>query len=146
MELDKIINIRNYDLEKEIIIAIKDVKLYLNGLVNERTCKIYSSYIYRELRKKHISVRMINTLDLGLDYEHIFLLTLKDSNEYILIDLTFPQFKDISNIFLELKEKGYQLINDAIFNYYISIISKNINRHYSIQDVYINNIDSFKKL
>lgn len=68
-------NIGNKDYEKEIQEAIKEVREELKNLTIERMCKVYNSYLCDKLVKKHIVAHLINTLDLGLSYEHIFVLT-----------------------------------------------------------------------
>jgi len=41
-------------------------------------CKVYSGFLSEELLKRHIPSRLINTSDLGLDYEHVFVLVKKN--------------------------------------------------------------------
>lgn len=55
MELyDMIKNITGKDNEEELEKAIAVVKNSLNGLTEERMCKVYSSYLLEELRARHI--------------------------------------------------------------------------------------------
>ena len=55
------------DQNKVINNSIKNVNNELNGLTKDRMCKVYSSYVYNELKKNHILARLINTNDLGFD-------------------------------------------------------------------------------
>ena len=94
-------NIRGINNEEELVIGISIVKEKLNDLTDERTCKIYSSYLVNELKGLHVPVRLVNTLDLGIDFEHHFVLV--PSNEigdYFIVDLTFTQFNKDSDIFI----------------------------------------------
>lgn len=67
-------NIQNKNIEKELQIAIRETKEELNNLTMERMCKVYSSYLLEKLRQHHITAHLINTLDLGQKYEHFFVL------------------------------------------------------------------------
>lgn len=110
-------NIMKVNQNKVISDSIKNVNDELNGLTKDRMCKVYSSYVYNELKKKHILARLINTNDLSFDYEHQFILVPinKLTKDYYLIDLTYSQFvKNIEDekVFTELLNKGYQKINN----------------------------------
>ena len=94
MILGKLLNIQNNDIEKSIKLSINTVNEELDGLNPEQTCLIYSSYIYRNLKKMNINTRMINTLDLGFNYEHFFILV-PDNNSFYLIDLTVAFIKTL---------------------------------------------------
>ena len=83
-----ILNIRNQDIEVVIRDSIKEVKEKLRGLDYNQTCLIYSSALFEILKRKHILVHIINTLDLGYSYLHQFLLVY-DGNKYYLIDILF---------------------------------------------------------
>ncbi len=126
MELyDMMTNILGKDIETELINAISRVKEKLNSLNEDRMCKVYSSFLLEELLKRHISSRLINTSDLGLDYEHVFVLIRRnDANGYFLVDLTFSQFELYSVYFSKLLMDGYQAIDDKGLNYYLSLIAK----------------------
>ena len=128
MELfDMMKNIRGNDNEQELINAISYVKTALEGLTEERMCMIYSGYLYEELQKRHIPVRIVDTFELGVDYVHLFVLVPSNQNDkrYFLADLTFSQFNPKETIFKDLLEKGYQNIDDVLFNEYLKIISCN---------------------
>lgn len=125
MELyDMIKNITGKDNEEELEKAIAVVKNSLNGLTEERMCKVYSSYLLEELRARHIPVRLISTADLNLEYKHYFIMvpSNKIGGEYYLADLTFSQFRKEGTEFGDLETKGYQKIEDKELNDYLSII------------------------
>lgn len=127
MELfDLMKNIRGTDNEQEIIQSIKSIKEILKGLTEERMCKVYSSYLHEELKKLHVPASIINTMELGIDYEHIFILVSTNIEEkYYLTDLTFKQFHTNENEFTKLLIDGYQIVDDSLFNKYLQIISNN---------------------
>lgn len=127
--------------ENVLVDAIDDTKDELNGLVEERMCKIYSSYLYERLKRQHISVRIINTLDLGIDYEHYFLLVLNEMDGYYLVDLTFSQFDVNDEDFAKLKDTGYQILDDNFLNKYLYVVSLGKNNNYChVTDLYFRNV------
>ena len=117
-----ILNIKNQDIEEIIRDSIKEVKEKLKGLDYNQTCLIYSSALFEILKRKHILVHIINTLDLGYSYLHQFLLVY-DGNKYYLIDLTYKQFND--NSLSDLNENGYIEIDDNIFKFYLKVVTNN---------------------
>ena len=117
-----ILNIKNQDIEEVIRDSIKEVKEKLQGLDYNQTCLIYSSALFEILKRKHILVHIINTLDLGYSYLHQFLLVY-DGNKYYLIDLTYKQFND--NSLSDLNENGYIEIDDNIFKFYLKVVTNN---------------------
>ena len=117
-----ILNIKNQDIEVVIRDSIKEVKEKLKGLDYNQTCLIYSSALFEILKRKHILVHIINTLDLGYSYLHQFLLVY-DGNKYYLIDLTYKQFND--NSLSDLNENGYIEIDDNIFKFYLKVVTNN---------------------
>ena len=73
-------------------------------------------------------VHLINTLDLGPTYEHVFLLSSYDIKKdgYYLVDLTYEQFNNkMKFTFKGLLQDGYQKINDLEFNAYLRNIESN---------------------
>ena len=46
-------NIMKVDQNKVINDSIKNENNELNGLTKDRMCKVYSSYVYNELKKKY---------------------------------------------------------------------------------------------
>lgn len=69
---DMMKNIRGINTEEMLDKSIEMVKTRLNLLTKERMCKVYSSYLLDELNNNHVPARLINSLDLGLSYEHYF--------------------------------------------------------------------------
>ncbi len=140
----KMTNITGINLEEEIITSIKKVKEDLNHLTEERTCKIYSSFLYQELLKQHIPCKVINTLDLGFSYEHHFIL-IPNNNTYYLVDLTFSQFSYQENLLDFLLKNGYQEISDFEFNaYLLAVLGTMYQEPVFLEEVYFEN-QVFKK-
>ncbi len=117
-----ILNIKNQNIEEIIQESIKEVKENLQGLDYNQTCLIYSSALFEILKRKHILVHIINTLDLGYSFEHQFLLVY-DGNNYYLIDLTYRQFND--NSLSDLNKNSYIKIDNNIFKYYLKVVANN---------------------
>lgn len=134
---DKIKNIYGLNNEEGLINSISVVKKLLSGLTEERMCKVYSSYLLEELKKQHIPAHMINTLDLGFEYEHIFVLVPSNAEGYFLADLTFSQFNKNQNTLTQLLNAGYQLIDDNSFRDYLSVVlNEDITEQISINDIF----------
>lgn len=139
MELyDLIKNISGKNNEEELIKSISKIKGILNGLTEERTCKIYSGFLVEELRKNHVPARLINTLDLGLVYEHEFILIPDNMSGggYLLADLTFSQFNQTLEQLKQLITNGYQFINDESFKIYLESIEKEFIEKISVEDAF----------
>ena len=134
MILGNLLNVQNNDIEESIKYCIKAVNEELDGLHPEQTCLIYTSYVYRVLKKMNVNVRMINTNNLGFDYNHFFNLV-PDNRSFYLIDLTFSQFNNETMPIL-LKE-GYQIVNDQEFNKYLDIVTQEHLKDFSLDDVYL---------
>lgn len=134
---ERIQNIKNINYEKELQNTIIMVKEELKNIIIKRRCKIYNGHLFRKLIQKHMIVHLINTLDLGLTYEHVFLLvpmTLKDG--YYLVDLTYEQFNNKDEVtFKGLLQNGYQKINDLEFNAYLRNIESN-DKIFLLEDVF----------
>jgi len=111
-------------------------------------CKVYSGFLSEELLKRHIPSRLINTSDLGLDYEHVFVLVKKNDIEgYFLVDLTFPQFDSYSVYFSKLLIDGYQDIDDKGLNYYLSLVTKErFTDEFSLDNIFFSRLCSTKRL
>ena len=122
MNYNSLFDLFNNDIEYRIIDSIDEVEKELKGLTKECTCMIYSSYITRKLRDKHVINRCINTKDLGYSYEHQFNLVPFDDKNYYLIDLCFEQFH--KDDFDSLKQDGYIVVNDSLFRKYMNIDGK----------------------
>ena len=121
MEISKMLNITNISVEEKIKESIQNVKSELSGLEIDRTCKIYSSYMLNELKNNHVLAFLINTNDIGLDYEHYFILA-KDNESDFIIDLTYAQFG--YNEPESLLEDGYMKANKEELRYYLKKLSK----------------------
>ena len=89
-----LLNLDGKNVEDKIVQSIKEVKEELKDLDTERMCKVYSGHLYQKLRDKHAMCRLIDTKDLGIDYQHQFILVLEKENSYFLVDLTYEQFGD----------------------------------------------------
>jgi hypothetical protein len=113
------LNIGNVDIEKAIQDSISDVKKELQDLTQERTCRVYSSYISQNLHKKHVLHRMMDTLDFDYPYSHQFVVVPINQKEEYLIDLTFEQFQNDS--FPQILQEGYQKVNRREFSNYLDI-------------------------
>lgn len=81
MDLNYLTNITKINYEEEIKKVIEKVNTTYKDLIKEQTCFLYSSFIYEELKNKHIISRIISTKDLGIEYEHRFVLV-KEMNKY----------------------------------------------------------------
>ena len=125
MEMSEMLNIQCKNIEEEICKAIAKVKEELDGLNIERTCKIYSSYVLRELHNRHIVARIINTKSVDLNYEHEFVMATDGKNNYI-IDLTYRQFGQIEP--QELNNNGFIKCTQKKFYKYINAINS-LNSH-----------------
>lgn len=123
MDLDSLMrNVRGLDIESEIKKAISRVRTEYANLITEQTCKIYSGLLYEELNNSHVPTRVISTGDLGLSYDHEFLLVNSSNIKYYLVDLTYSQFRNSE--FDKLLVDGYQEIDDENINKYLEIVSK----------------------
>ena len=122
MELYDLLNIRNIDIESTIEDAINETIEQLNGLTDERTCLIYTSYLYDNLKKRHIVARIIDTKDdLNMSYKHQFVLVPKDSDNNYILDLTAKQFGS-NDLYDQLNSKGYQLLSSNLYQSYLNHI------------------------
>lgn len=130
-------NISGKNNEEELIKSISLIKEELYDLTEERMCKVYNGYLFKELRNQHVPARLINTLDLGLDYEHEFVLVPSNEKGYFLADLTFSQFNSDANDLELLLKNNYQSINDSEINHYFSIITnKTFTNQFSVEDTF----------
>lgn len=123
MDLYNILNISNNDIESSIKKSIEETTSDLNGLIDEGTCKIYSSYLYKHLRNKHIVSKIIDTKkDLSLDYQHWFVEVPVNEDSNYVIDLTYSQFGH-DDLFSKMYNEGYQLLSSDMYEKYLSNIS-----------------------
>lgn len=135
-DLYEYINISNIPLEKRIELSIAETKKELNKLSIERTCKIYSRYLFKNLHDNHVMAKIISTNDLGAEYEHYFVIVPINTYEYYLLDLTYPQFKN-DQLFKDLYEKGYEKVTDLNFYLYYTIVTGEQST-ITINDVFLN--------
>lgn len=131
---DKMLNISNKNIEEEIKNAILETKDELKGLDVDRMCKIYSSYLYENLKKRHVLAHIIDTKDLGFSFQHRFILVYY--KVYYLIDLTYSQFNNNNILFSKLLNNGYQIIDNNTLMNYLKIIS-NENMFVNIEEIFI---------
>ena len=120
---DRMLNIANIDKESIIRKAIENTKRDLDGLDYERMCLVYSSYLYENLKALSCLAYIIDTNDLGFDYEHRFVLVPTDNSNYYLADLTYKQFGKDDDILSKLYNEGYELIDNDKYNYYLSKVT-----------------------
>lgn len=137
---EKLINIRQLDIESEIQKAIFTVKEELKGLDEERMCKVYSSYLLRELNKRHVPGRLINTTDLGYAYEHVFILV-PNGNNYYLCDLTISQFSLNASSY----NASYFLVSEnEPLNQYLEYVTKEHKEElYNVSDIFFMSHQNF---
>lgn len=137
MELYDLINIQGKDKETELEKCIVEVRKKLPDLTEDRTCKIYNGLLYQELIKSHITAKLVNTKDIGLPYEHVFILMPLNKGVFYLVDLTYSQFRNQNPNFVRLLMNGYQEVDNELLNQYIRIVEpKTINGLYDIDDLY----------
>lgn len=126
MDLSNLTNIMKINYEDTIRNVIKDVREEYKDLSTDRTCFLYSSLVHDKLKEKHIISRIISTIDLGIDYEHRFVLV-KDKDKYYLIDLTYRQFfNNVPQEFIKLDHDGYQLLDRVSLIKYLGSFSGKI--------------------
>ena len=120
---DRMLNIANIDKESIIRKAIENTKRDLDGLDYERMCLVYSSYLYENLKELSCLAYIIDTNDLGFDYEHRFILVPIDDSNYYLADLTYKQFGKEDEVLSKLYNDGYEKIDNDKYNYYLSKVT-----------------------
>lgn len=141
---ERMLNIKQINIEntiKQIINKNKQIIPNTTGM-----CQVASNLIYNDLQSKHIPSRIINTKELGLGYEHEFLLV-KDIKKYFLIDITYDQFL-ISNTILnkELLNNGYIIIDNNTLTNYLNSIPNTFKIDYiDIDEVYLPSNNKQKK-
>lgn len=120
----KLVNIREKDLEKEVRESLKVTREHYADLTTERTCFIYSSKIYEELRSRGVSCNLMNTNDLGLSYLHYFVMVPFGKDDFYLVDPTYEQFclNNDNDIFSDLIDKGYILVGRKLLRSYLDCI------------------------
>lgn len=116
-----LLNLDGKTVEEKIIKSISKTKEELADLGPERMCMIYSGYLLDNLRKEHAICRLVDTNDLGLDYQHQFILV-NNGDGYYLVDLTYSQFGD--NSWNALLSDGYDIVDDEKFSKYLRVVTK----------------------
>ena len=123
-----ILNIKKNNVEMIIQEAIKLTRSELVNLVNERTCLIYTSYLYQNLRDQNILCYIVDTMeDLEKEFQHRFIVIPKDIESNYILDLTINQFGS-NQLFKEMESFGYQLLNREQYALYIEYVSGNKGR------------------
>lgn len=89
-----------------------------------------------------MNIRLINTLDLGLDFKHYFIL-INNEGEFYLADLTYEQFNNPS--FDTLLIDGFMKIDDNVLNDYLSIIERKQVSGFTCDDLFYMEIDGIKR-
>ena len=117
-----ILNIDGKSIEEKMEKAIEDTHEELDGLVEERMCRVYTDTLTKHLTEEHAVFRRISTEELGFSYDYHFILVPKEEG-YYLLDLTFSQFGENQGFEL-LSQKGYQYINNSNWDEYIEITCK----------------------
>ena len=116
------LNIGNKDIKKLIEKSIKETKNDLDNLTDERTCMIYTGYLYMKLLEKHVLAYVVDTFDnLKMDYKHQFVVVPIDGKNTYVIDLTYGQF-GMNEEFNDIYTKGYQMLNKEMYNKYLDSI------------------------
>ena len=77
------LNINNKDLESIIKKSINKTRKEIN--FSEGMCKVAANLVYNDLKNEHVVAKIVNTKELGLGYEHEFVLV-KDVFIYYLIE------------------------------------------------------------
>jgi len=138
----------------DIIKIIKnEIKSRGEGFSTDRLCMILSDSIGIALKKQNIDFRIINTLDYGATYEHVFIVAFYKTVEmnYVLIDTAFEQFvkkdgyelkafEEWPSVILARSEEGWELldhlcytgcsvVDNATFNKYLSVFT---NKEFSL--------------
>ena len=111
---------------REVIIKTKKE---LVNLDKERTCLIYTSYLYQNLQDENILSYIVDTMeDLGKDFQHRFIVIPKDEDSNYVLDLTVSQFGE-NLVFKNMESFGYQLLNKDEYDLYIEYVSGNKGRY-----------------
>jgi len=136
-------NVRGINVQEEIENSIKVTKEKLKDLTINRMCYVYNSYLFEEMKKRHLNVRLINLLDLGFDFKHYFVLVSGDG-EFYLADLTYEQFcnQDLNSL---MSECGYMRLNDYLLNKYISFVLRKQANNLSCDDLFYIDINGKKR-
>ena len=116
-----LLNLDGKTVEDKIKKSIDKTKEELSDLDTERMCMVYSGYLLDNLRREHAICRLVDTNDLGLNYQHHFILVNNGDGHY-LVDLTYDQFGDKS--WDKLLSDGYDLVDDEKFSRYLKVVTR----------------------
>lgn len=122
MSIYQMLNVTGNDIEERVVEAIQETKEELSGLTTERTCKIYSDSVARNLMKRHVIQKRIDTKKYNYSYDHQFNIVPITEKLSFLIDLCYSQFGD--DTYPELLQKGYQIIPSTDLSHYLSIVGQ----------------------
>lgn len=65
-----LLNLDGKTVEDKIKKSIDKTKEELSDLDTERMCMVYSGYLLDNLRREHAICRLVDTNDLGFNYQH----------------------------------------------------------------------------
>ena len=122
MSVYQLLNITGKDLETRVVEAIQETKEELHDLTTERTCKIYSDSVARNLMKRHVIQKRVYTKKYNYSYDHQFNIVPVNEQVSFLIDLCFSQFEN--EAYPDLLTKGYQLIPSSELSNYLGIVGQ----------------------
>ena len=143
MDSYSLINLFNGNIEDKIKEAINKTKIELSDLTTDRTCIIYTNYLYKNLKDVHVLAHIICTADIGLDYFHQFIMVPASKNQYYIADLTYSQFGE-EEYLKGLYENGYQKLNGEEFDIYMNKISGTDNT-FDLDSVFMGKTGSIKR-
>lgn len=122
MRTYQMLNITGNDIEERVVEAIRETKEELHNLTTERTCKIYSDSVARNLMKRHVIQKRIYTKKYNYSYDHQFNIVPITEKLSFLIDLCYSQFGN--EAYPDLLKKGYQLIPSSELSNYLGIVGQ----------------------
>ena len=116
------LNIGKIDIEEMIREGIKETREELENLTTERTCLIYTSHLYKNLRKRGVLAYIIDTQkEFNMEYSHYFIIIPKNRDSNYIVDLTYEQFK-YDQAFDSMYNDGYQVLSSDMYKRYLSNI------------------------
>ncbi|MCI9281061.1 MAG: hypothetical protein HFI49_02220 [Bacilli bacterium] len=136
-------NVRGINIQEEIENSINITKEKLKDLTINRMCHVYNSYLFEEMKKRHLNVRLVNLLDLGFDFKHYFVLV-NGEGVFYLADLTYEQFcnQDLNSL---MSGEGYMRLNDYLLNKFISFVLRKQVAGFTCDDLFYMTINGRNK-
>ena len=136
-------NVRGINIQEEIENSINITKEKLKDLTINRMCHVYNSYLFEEMKKRHLNVRLVNLLDLGFDFKHYFVLV-NGEGVFYLADLTYEQFcnQDLNSL---MSGEGYMRLNDYLLNKFISLVLRKQVTGFTCDDLFYMTINCRNK-